>query len=65
MIANLRKRFEKKGAMPSKVEEDLKSKNAAIPGRAAGLLMMGLVSLLAHPFSAFTAYDCTNRTNIV
>ncbi len=64
MKANLRKRVECRGAFPSQMVKEAMKKKAALPRRALALLLLGLVGP-RHSTDAFTAYDCTNQSNIV
>jgi hypothetical protein len=65
MNANLRRRVECRGALPSQMVKEAMKKKAALPRRALALLLLGLVGPMGHSTDAFTAYDCTNRSNIV
>jgi hypothetical protein len=65
MDVSLRRRVERMGITLSQVVKEAKKKKVRLPGEASMLIMFGLVSLMGHSPSAFTACDCTNRRNIV
>jgi hypothetical protein len=47
------------------VVEEVKKKKNNLPEEALTVLLLGLVSIMGHPVSAFTAYFLHHRSNIV
>ncbi len=45
--------------------EEVKKKKNNLPEEALTVLLLGLVSIMGHPVSAFTAYFLHHRSNIV
>ncbi len=65
MDANLKNKIERNGSNVAQVLTDERKTSPSRPFTTIALVMLGMMNILGISVNAFTAHDCTNRSNII